>query len=226
MPFAPQPIFPTIIATGQLENYKKYRPLFKKAFEEDKAREEGTVENTLSDKLIHSYSPNDHDEDGLNASLGIKNNLKEFVKELTKEVSRFAYWNYGINNERCEWFCNVAWLNEMEDGGFQYRHNHTNSFLSVVYFIDLPKDSPITMLHRPSLDLRSTMSFEPDRYHDGNFEYVVPSMEEDTFLIFPSYLQHEVPLMKTGTSEKRRTFACNFIPTQVDTSSYILRFKK
>ena len=74
--------------------------------------------------------------------------------------------------------------------------------------------------------MKSVMSFEADRYHDGNFEYVIPNMAKDTFIIFPSYLHHEVPIMTSGKDGKpRRTFACNFIPNKIDTSSYILELK-
>lgn len=225
MSIAVQAIFPTLIATGQLDNYKKYRPLFEKAYEEDK--ESGQwVTNTVSNKCWHSLSPNTKDEDGLNASDGIKNNLKGFIKELTKEVAGFGYFNFGIDKSRCDWVCNTAWLNEMNNGGFQYQHNHTNSFLSLIYYVDSPTKETKTRFHRPHVDMRPTMSFEADRYHDGNFEFVVPEMSKDTFVIFPSYLQHDVPLMETGKDGKpRRTFACNFMPSRIDTASYILELK-
>jgi uncharacterized protein (TIGR02466 family) len=225
MPIAVQPIFPTLIATGQLDNYRKYRADLNKAFEEDKQSGQW-ITNTVSDKACHSLCPNEKDEDGLNASDGIKNHLNHFISDLTKEISRFAYFNYGIDKSRCDWLCNVAWLNEIENGGFQYKHNHTNSFLSLIYYLDTPPDEAKTRFHRPHCDMRPTMSFEADRYHDGNFEYVIPNMVKDTFIVFPSYLHHEVPIMTTGKDGKpRRTFACNFIPDRIDTSSYILELK-
>ena len=104
MPIAVQPIFPTLIATGQLDNYRKHRPSLQKAYEEDK--ESGQwITNTISDKAFHSLCPNEKDEDGLNASDGIKNNLKDFIADLTKSLDLhiliMVLINLDVTGQRC-----------------------------------------------------------------------------------------------------------------------------
>lgn len=225
MPVVPQYVFPTMVGTGKLNAPKKYRTAFDKAFKQD--LESGdVVVNTRSDQLKHTWCDNDRSESHLNASPGIKDNLLEFIDELTKEVNQYAYYHFGINKERCEWVCNVAWLNELQPGGFQTRHSHCNSFLSVIYYIDMPKGAPVTAFHRPLVEMKPYFSFGTDRYHDANFEFIKPEMKEDTFIIFPSYLQHEVEMMPQCEEGKvRRTFACNFIPNRIDCSSYLLELR-
>lgn len=223
MPVVPQYVFPTMVGTGKLKNYKKYRTAFDKAFEKDKENGDVVV-NTRSSNLLHSWCDNDRSQSPLNASSGIKEYLQDFIQELTEEVNLYAYYHFGIKKERCEWVCNVAWLNETTEGGFQTRHNHCNSFLSVIYYIDLPKGAPVTAFHRPMIHLKPYFAFESDTYHDANFEFIKPGMEEDTFIIFPSYIEHEVEMMPK-CDKPRRTFACNFIPNRIDCSSYLLELR-
>jgi uncharacterized protein (TIGR02466 family) len=223
MPVAPQFIFPTMIGTGQLNDYEKYRPFFYKALEEDK-KNNSVVKNSISKDLIHTVCTDDKSEQILNCSIGIKKYLAEFVEDLTQEVNTYAYQHFGINEDRCKFNMNVAWLNETTEGGFQIKHNHCNSFLSVVYYIDLPEEAPKTAFYRPLIDMKPYMSFEADTYHDANFEFIIPKMEEDTFIIFPSYLHHEVPAMPK-CDKPRLTFSCNFLPDRIDTYSYIMELR-
>lgn len=225
MPVSPQYVFPTMVGTGQLNDFKKYRVQFDKAFQHD-IDNGSVVPNTRSDELKHTWCDGDKSESPLNASAGIRTHLLGFIDDLTKEVSEYAYYHFGVNKERCEWICNVAWLNELKPGGFQTKHNHCNSFLSVIYYIDMPENSPLTAFHRPVVDMKSYFAFEPDTYHDATFEFIKPEMKEDTFIIFPSYLHHEVEMMPDcGEGKVRRTFACNFIPNRIDCYSYMLELR-
>lgn len=223
MPVNPQYIFPTMIGTGKLENFQKYRPAFHKALEEDKKNSKVT-ENPLSKKLVHTVCEDDKTIKSLNASKGIHMHLSDFVEDLSREVNKYAYHHFGISEDRCEFQMNVAWLNETEEGGFQIKHNHCNSFLSVIYYVDLPEEAPRTVFHRPSVDLRPYLAFEPETFHDANFDFIIPKMEEDTFIIFPSYIQHEVNAMPK-CDKPRLTFSCNFLPNRVDTYSYIVEMR-
>lgn len=219
------PIFPTLIGTGAFndDERRQHRLSLQKAMDMDTA-DKNLVTNTINSDLQHSLCPNKHDDDGLNASPGIREHLRSLIDLFTEDMQEFAPQFFGIDKERANWFCNTAWYNISTSGGFQYRHNHVNSFLTVVYYFDLPENCVGTMLHRPAIDTRPVFGFEPDRYHEGNFEYCVPKMIEGSYMIFPSHLVHEAPT--NGEMDRPRiSFSMNFIPDRIDCSSYILKLK-
>ena len=198
------PIFPTLIGIGKIENHADYLPLFMQELGKK------TMQNNVSSGLKHTPD--------------IKNCISDFLQVLTKEVTQYANQHFGLRDDRCEWICSNAWLNESHHQAFQTKHNHANSFLSVVYYADFPDGSSQTRLYRPDVYMHPFMRFDPDFYHEGNYEYVSPSVETGNFLIFPSYLKHEVP-PNINLIRPRITLACNYMPSKVDTVDYVMELK-
>lgn len=205
MSFVEYPIFPTMIGIGKISNHEYFLPLFK-----DALMGGNIITNNVSPKLKHTRD--------------IKDQLKEFLDVLTSEVTKYANNHFGLNPGRCNWVCSNAWLNESNEGAFQTKHNHANAFLSVVYYADFPSGSSPTHLYRPDVYMHPFMRFDPDFYHDGNYEFIAPQVESGNFLIFPSYLQHEVP-PNINLIRPRITLACNYMPNKVDTVDYVMELK-
>jgi len=198
------PIFPTLIGIGKIENHADYLPLFLRL---------------LGDKTNDNKSCPD-----LKHTPDIRSNIPEFLDILTREVTQYANHHFGLKDDRCKWICNNAWLNESGHQAFQTSHNHANTFLSVVYYVDFPDGASQTRLLRPEVHMHPFMKFDPDFYHEGNYEYVSPGVKTGDFLIFPSYLRHEVP-PNINPIRPRITLACNYMPSKIDYNSYVMEIK-
>jgi hypothetical protein len=101
-----------------------------------------------------------------------------------------------------------SWLNYTEVGERHKPHNHTNSFLSAVYYVKTDGEDFI-QLDRPSYP---AWSLCPNEYNEFNSTtWDVPSTT-GSVIVFPSQLIHQVRTKMKDIS-CRISLACNMIPS-------------
>lgn len=82
-----------------------------------------------------------------------------------------------------------SWININQKGDFHKKHKHPNSFISGVFYIETSESDSI-IFHKTSEWLFDIESTEVTHLNCDHWHYPV---KNNTLLIFPSYLEHEVP---------------------------------
>jgi uncharacterized protein (TIGR02466 family) len=97
-----------------------------------------------------------------------------------------------------------SWLNYTEKNGFHHLHNHTNSYVSGVLYLDVKENDSITFYKNDNNDI---FSLNRDTYNAFNcFSWTVP-VKKNQILLFPSYLKHAV--LNKDSSGTRISLAFN-----------------
>lgn len=82
-----------------------------------------------------------------------------------------------------------SWININQKGDYHKRHKHPNSLLSGVFYIETSETDSI-MFHKSSEWL---FDIEPSEVTHLNCDHWHYPVKNNTLLIFPSFLEHEVP---------------------------------
>ena len=86
-----------------------------------------------------------------------------------------------------------SWLNYTKTDQFHHMHNHPNSYISGVFYIDVDdKVDKITFLKKPY----PTIELVPTKYNIFNSNSWWYSVKNGDLLLFPSYLTHGVDKKK------------------------------
>ena len=144
---------------------------------------------------------------------------------------KFRYWfitcyktsllvyHWDLTDE-CSMEC---WVNKTGLGGKQFRHNHSNSWLSGTYYLDAPKgSSPIRFWKNSVEHSLPFLMARPVVGNPFNASYVdfVPS--ESHLLIWPSNLIHET---LENENDERTSISFNFMPTEFRSNKYLVKIK-
>ena len=87
-------------------------------------------------------------------------------------------------------FITISWVNYTETGEYHHAHNHPNSVISGVYYIETDESDTITFSAPWTNKL--TMYMSPIEYNQWNSEEWWYPTRKNTLLLFPSKLVHRV----------------------------------
>lgn len=119
----------------------------------------------------------------------IKKLIEEKINEYWKSVLLFNTDIYITN----------SWINTNDTNQQHFLHNHSNSILSGVYYINVEDSLPLITFNR--MQLPFLLNFIPKEFTMFNStEWSIP-VENGSLIIFPSTLYHYV---KPNTSNKTR----------------------
>ena len=102
-----------------------------------------------------------------------------------------------------ELYTTQSWTNLSKPGMFHHRHNHGNSLVSGVMYIEGNDDDKIVFAHEPHLTRNGVFQFDGDygKVTDYNSStYWMPATVGRMYL-FPSQTKHEVPKVE-GTKDR------------------------
>jgi uncharacterized protein (TIGR02466 family) len=124
--------------------------------------------------------------------------LKEFIlSSLNKYFEEIIVPKYEVRP-----IITQSWANFNFNGSYHHRHNHPNSYLSGVYYVDTNESDNI-VFHRPA---PSSITIKPKKYNLYNSQAVwVPAMKNH-LIIFPSWLDHEVETISDNHSRISLSF--------------------
>jgi uncharacterized protein (TIGR02466 family) len=112
--------------------------------------------------------------------------------------------------DKFEFYLTQSWLNINPPGAAHHRHNHSNSIISGVYYIDTDQDSNITFLSSNNTNITSnpTLQIDVSQYTLANAtSWTVPVRNND-ILYFPSTLLHEVAPNQSNKNRISLAFNC------------------
>lgn len=137
-------------------------------------------------------------------------NLKSFIQSNLNEYFDSVY---KPNNE-VEIYITQSWVNYTRPKEFHHRHNHANSIISGVFYIDVEYQNDKIYFHR---DMPGGIVIDAREYHEFNcLTWFVP-VENNLLVLFPSTMTHSVEQtlnnVKTRSSLAFNTFIRGFIGT-------------
>ena len=116
----------------------------------------------------------------------ILKNLKTFF-ELS--LSKFIDEVYKPENKIFP-YITQSWANFTQPQGHHHKHNHQNSLISGVFYVKLSKMAGRITFTENSHQL---LYMKPREYNEFNSESWTYQVTENVLILFPSYLNHEVP---------------------------------
>ena len=163
-------IFPQPIYKSELYEFKESELYYLNQIPREKNKGGGSNQRSKTDKLL--------DEDVMNP---IKNWVMSKVKHYAHDILK-------INREHTYFYMTQSWANFNSTNTSHHKHWHSNSLISVVFFIDGFK-TPIRFSSKFPL---FPLEFKYTEFNDLNGESYQIEMEKGRLLLFPSMLEHEV----------------------------------
>lgn len=134
-------------------------------------------------------------------------NLAELERRLRPHVAHFVKkLNWDLMGRRVA--MTTCWVNAMGLGTYHTLHVHPSSVLSGVYYVDLPKGSSPFKLEDPRMGL---MMASPPRKRSApqrEQNYFQIDAKPGQFLLFESWMRHEVPPHRGA--QRRLSVSFNF----------------
>jgi len=173
-------IFPTSISCGSLSQSTELRKKLLKDIvlisKEDKMGKDWSRENYVGGYTSYASLNNLHHR---------YPSFMEFEKAITREANTFAR-KLGWNLKGFELQMTDCWANIMPAGTYHTLHFHPHSVLSGAFYVSTPPGSVALKLEDPR------MSFFMNA-PQGKDLYVSLPAKEGNFVLFESWLRHEVP---------------------------------
>lgn len=173
-------LFPTTIAQGNLSNSESLRKSLLKDIEliskQDKLGREWSTKNYAGGYTSYASLNNLHHR---------YPSFMEFEKRMAKEAESFAK-KLGWNLKGLELQMTDCWANIMPQGTYHTLHFHPHSVMSGAFYVTTPPASVALKLEDPR------MSFFMNAPQGKSMYAEIPA-EEGRFVLFESWLRHEVP---------------------------------
>jgi uncharacterized protein (TIGR02466 family) len=158
--------------------------------------------------MKQKQKPNDGNSTSVNNSL-LENktlkNLNSFIKD--------SFNNYATNVLRIKDDVTLnltqSWANFTQKGEFHHKHNHSNSFLSGVFYVKAEEELDKIMFFKEGYD---QIKLEPKDFNIHNSDSWFFKVKSNQLAVFPSSLTHMVPPTDT---EERVSISCNTFPVGV-----------
>jgi uncharacterized protein (TIGR02466 family) len=137
--------------------------------------------------------------------------LRVFIQQNLNDFFDSAYKPSGD----LELYITQSWVNYTRPKEFHHRHNHANSIISGVFYIDVDNQHDKIYFHRDMANRQ--IDIEAREYHQFNcLTWFVP-IENNMLVLFPSIMTHSVEQtlnnVKTRSSLAFNTFVRGFIGT-------------
>ena len=97
-------------------------------------------------------------------------------------------------------YITISWINCTMNGQYHHQHNHPNSIISGVFYIDVDESADSISFYKDEYNTIKLYSHEDDfnLYNSGQWQM---SVQKRVLMLFPSSLTHSVPFV---TSDETR----------------------
>jgi uncharacterized protein (TIGR02466 family) len=135
--------------------------------------------------------------------------LPDLKKEIENHINLFVEKYLKVNKDVSFYLTN-SWIIQHHPNDHAQSHFHTNSLLSGVYYLDVPKNSgDIRFLRMEQMHYVFPSSFNinySENTYQNCYDYPIDTTD-GKILIFPSHINHGV--WKNETNEKRYSLSFN-----------------
>ena len=112
------------------------------------------------------------------------------------------YFNIIIcSSEDFEPYVTISWLNYAEEKQYHHQHDHGNSIISGVLYIDADEMTDNITFHKNIYNSSPYIKIKPSQYNLYNSDDWTVPVQKQKLILFPSTLQHSVSNL---TSNKTR----------------------
>jgi len=126
--------------------------------------------------------------------------LEKFLKIIQKFIKKIIINEMGWKYNPDKVVIPVMWAIINKKGSFNIQHNHPNSFLSAVYYVETPNNSGTINFFDPK-EQKNIRYPEVENFTELSAAVVNIEPQEGNLLVFPSYLYHSV---NENLSDKER----------------------
>jgi len=194
-------LFPTIILNGGLNRLFTQKELNFVNYHKDKVRENNGNVITINGYILNEIEMKD-----------LKNICLVYLNFYLKEI-------YKAKDD-VEIYITQSWINYSNKNEWHHRHNHPNSILSGVLYINTNETDKIKFYD----EKYNNIEIEPKVFDQNNAKSWWIKVKDGDLLIFPSSLEHEVP--KVIGDKQRISIAFNsFIKGNLGDISYSTELK-
>lgn len=131
----------------------------------------------------------------------------ELSEKLQPHVRKFAS-TLGWAMKDCELRMNACWMNIMPRNTYHTLHLHPHSVLSGTYYVSTPKDSVPLKIEDPRMGFFMNAPLSKySMYHEVK-------VKEGEFVLFESWLRHEVPPNQSKTPRISISFNYELVPKE------------
>jgi uncharacterized protein (TIGR02466 family) len=118
-------------------------------------------------------------------------NLIDLESFIIKNVNEYMFNHFGVIDP-VEFYITRSWFVKSQNGGFGRRHNHPNSVLSGVLYLQSDSDSGNFILHDTQNTKFGSIEFSYKTTNETNCSYVSIPPKPGMLILFPSAMMHEV----------------------------------
>ena len=182
-------------------NAVKLHPLFpipvyniKRELELDTAEEKDIV-----DIIKEGMGRNDSNSSTENTYI-FKTKLKALKQFCEKHIINYII--EIINPEKeLDLYITQSWLNITKPGEYHHVHSHPNSIVSGVFYISTVEDDQLSF-GDPNTKVKEQIKLEQKEYNMWNSASWNVPVDNNTLLLFPSWLNHQVKLNPKATTDR------------------------
>lgn len=161
--------------------------------------------NHNSNKLIHTA-----------AGDSIKGpQIDNLFKKLAPHIRHFGHQLLGDNS--LDWHIVGLWGNIMSPGGWQFKHNHGNSVISGVIYLQMPEGAGATRFWKQDRGDTYFLAHWINNCDTTNYNCAhvdLNNVKATDVVLFPSYLNHSVE--ESGVGGDRISIAFNAVPNKIN----------
>ena len=148
--------------------------------------------------------------------------LKSFKNYCQEQIDYYAHEILKVDKKQ-QFYITQSWVNVNTKNTFHHSHMHLNSLISAVYFVT-GNSIPITFTKNPLNYLFPNWELTLTDYNKHNSCSWSTNNDQNTLLLFPSSLVHEVA--RNVTDEKRISISFNtFIKGVIGSSDRLTELK-
>jgi hypothetical protein len=147
---------------------------------------------------------NPDNECSINDSLLHDEKLSNLKSDIQKNIDEYFRKVYCPSDD-VEIYITQSWANYTTCGGSHYKHNHSNSFISGVLYVNVYQTDVIEF----SRVKNEILNIEPTKHNIWNAENWTESVEIGKIILFPSKLIHGVPPRGDSDNSERISIAFN-----------------
>jgi uncharacterized protein (TIGR02466 family) len=146
---------------------------------------------------------NPDNQNSINDTLLDDEKLSNLKSEIEKFLNEYFQKVYCPPND-VEIYITQSWSNYTNSGS-HYKHNHSNSFISGVFYVNAYQNDVIEFSKLKDMILNIT----PTEYNIWNTEDWIEPVETGKIILFPSKLVHGVPYRGEVANSERISIAFN-----------------
>ena len=124
--------------------------------------------------------------------------IKRFISSSLKEYLE----NVVSPKHKIGLYTTESWLNFTKKGERHHKHHHPNSFISGVFYFNTAKKDMICF-HKKS---KNNFEIETDKFNLFNSNSWDLPVNSGQLVLFPSYLEHSVPVLKENVTRISLSF--------------------